>query len=340
MKETVTITPTSEEVNEFNAYELYNAGAESIPKLLNPLLQATGLASVVGMSDSGKSTFLRQLAISIALNLKEFLGFKLKGRTNKVIYVSTEDDPDSIRYTLKQQVDSILLDNENADIKSLENIKFIFDTHNLTQNLKRKLQQDPVDLIIIDAFADVFDKELNANTQVRAFLNTYDQIAKEHKCLIIFLHHITKSGSQKAPSKNNIIGTQGFEAKMRVVLEIRPMKSSLNTVKLMVLKANFLKSEYKRFVYRLEMSGKLVFKKVGFYDNSEDNNRESIPITKSIPKSKDPIILEQIKKLKEDGLTDRDIETKLKEKGINISKSTINTIALDNGYTISASLTE
>lgn len=337
MNQTLTQPSSRTEGNEFNGYQLYSAGAVSIPKLLSPFLQTTGLASVVGESDSGKSTFLRQLAISIALKLEDFLGFQLNGRTNKVIYVSTEDDPDSIRYTLKQQVDSILLENENADVKSLENIQFIFDTHNLPDNLNRKLTQDPVDLIIIDAFTDVFDKELNANTQVRSFLNTYDQIAKTHKCLIIFLHHITKTGSQKAPSKNNIIGSQGFEAKMRVVLEIRPMKSKHNTVKLMVLKANFLKSEYKKLVFSLERSEKFVFKKVGVYDRTEDNDRESKPITKSIPKSKDPIILEHIKKLKEDGLTNRAIETKLKEKGINISKSTINTIALENGFTATLS---
>jgi len=334
LKANLTTPSSNNEENEFNGFQLYSAGAVEIPKLLSPFFQKTGLASVVGESDSGKSTFLRQLAISIALNLDEFLGFKLNGRTNKVIYVSTEDDPDSIRYTLKQQVDSILLENENIDVKSLENIKFIFDTHDLLGNLTRKLEQEPVDLIIIDAFADVFDKELNANTQVRAFLNSYDQIAKTHNCLIVFLHHITKAGSQKSPSKNNIIGSQGFEAKMRVVLEIRPMKSKLNTVKLMVLKANFLKSKYKKLVFSLEMSEKLVFKKVGVYDRNVENGNESKPVKKSVPKSKDPIILAHIKQLKEDGLTDRAIETKLKEKGIDISKSTINTIVLDNGFTI------
>ena len=332
MKETETTSSASEEINEFNGYELYNTGMKSIPTLLYPLLQATGLASVVGESDSGKSTFLRQLAICIALNQKEFLGFELNGRTNKVIYVSTEDDPDSIRCTLKQQVDSILFDNKNADKKSLENIKFIFDTHNLLENLKGKLKQDPVDLIIVDAFADVFDKEINSNTQVRAFLNTYDQMAKANKCLIIFLHHTTKTGSQKAPSKNSIIGSQGFEAKMRVVLQLIPEKGKMIPAKLIVLKANFLNSDDKSNGYNLEMSDKLIFKKVSTYKRTDENNRESKPHTKSIPRSKDPNILRQIKKFKAAGLTDRAIALKLEEQGIDISKSTVNSIVLENGF--------
>ena len=314
-------------------YELYNTGMKSIPTLLYPLLQATGLAAVVGESDSGKSTFLRQLAICIALNQKEFLGFELNGRTNKVIYVSTEDDPDSIRCTLKQQVDSILFDNKNADKKSLENIKFIFDTHNLLENLKGKLKQDPVDLIIVDAFADVFDKEINSNTQVRAFLNTYDQMAKANKCLIIFLHHLTKTGSLKSPSKNNIIGSQGFEAKMRVVLQLSPEKDKLEKVNLLVIKANFLKPKYKNLVFSLEKSGNLVFKKVGVYKRKKEIDHKSKSHTKSIPRSKDPNILRQIKKFKAAGLTDRAIALKLEEQGIDISKSTVNSIVLENGFT-------
>lgn len=55
-----------------NAFDLFNKNVETIPTLLNPLLQKVGLASLVGTSDSGKSTFLRQLSLTIALELKPF----------------------------------------------------------------------------------------------------------------------------------------------------------------------------------------------------------------------------------------------------------------------------
>jgi len=324
-----------DEENEFNAYQLYSSGFTEIPKLLDPLLQTTGLASIVGESDSGKSTFLRQFALSIALKLDNFLGFKLNGKTNKVIYVSTEDGPDSIRFGLKQQVDGIISENKNLDLKSLENIRFIFDTNGLLVNLTRKLEKQPVDLIIIDAFTDVFDKELNANTQVRNFLNSYDQLAKKHKCLIVFLHHITKSGSQKAPSKNNIIGSQGFEAKMRVVLEIKPLKSKPQEVKLMVLKANFLKQSDKNRIRILKMSDKLVYKKQGEYDpitkstNESNSEKNESPV---LPKSQNPKIIAGIKKLKEEGLTDRAIADRFKAQGISIGKSTINSMVQTHNF--------
>jgi archaellum biogenesis ATPase FlaH len=335
VKEILTKPPLIDLENEFNAYQLYNAGTKEIPKLLDPFLQTTGLASVVGESDSGKSTFLRQLAISIVLKLDNFLGFKLNGKTNKVIYVSTEDDPDSIRFGLKKQVDSIISENNQLDLKLLENIRYIFDTNKLLENLTSKLNEQPVDLIIIDAFADVFDKELNANTQVRNFLNSYDKLAKKHNCLIVFLHHITKSGSQKSPSKNNIIGSQGFEAKMRVVLEIRPIKAKQNEVKLMVLKGNFMRQSEKNRIRNLKMSDKLIFKKVGDYNpNLKSNNESNSKKTESsgIPKSKDPKIIARIKELKEEGLTDRVIADRFKAEGISISKSTVNTIVQANNF--------
>ncbi|HEY9170301.1 MAG TPA: hypothetical protein VIN72_12485 [Lutibacter sp.] len=55
----------SSDKSVYNALELYKLKILSVPKLLNPFLQQVGLASLVGTSDSGKSTFLRQLAICI-----------------------------------------------------------------------------------------------------------------------------------------------------------------------------------------------------------------------------------------------------------------------------------
>ena len=63
-----------------SAFDLFNKNIEVIPSLLEPFLQKTGLASLVGASDSGKSTFLRQLSVSIAMNLKTFLGFPLNSK--------------------------------------------------------------------------------------------------------------------------------------------------------------------------------------------------------------------------------------------------------------------
>lgn len=300
------------DTNFSSAFELYNQKVEVIPKLLHPFLQKVGLASLVGTSDSGKSTFLRQLSLSIALNLEAFLGFRLDSRSNKVIYVSTEDDSSAISFSIKKQVDSLLKENKSVDLNLLNNLQFIFETDNLLEKLSKKLQNDSVDLIIIDAFTDVFTKELNANTQVRQFLNDYDKLAKKHSCLILFLHHIGKNTLKSAPSKDSIIGSQAFEAKMRVVLELRPNQYKQNRKDLWVLKANFLDSDQKTKSHVLEMNDTMIFKATG-----ERNDKLKTS------KSSDDKTIGKVMELNKEGLSVRKIEEALKDTEFKLGKSSI-----------------
>jgi RecA-family ATPase len=295
-----------------SALELYNQNTEVIPKLLDPFFQKVGLASLVGTSDSGKSTFLRQLSISIALDLDNFLGFPLNSTTNKVIYVSTEDDPSAISFSIRKQVDFLLNADKDIDIELLGNLEFIFETENLLKKLTNRLKKEPVDLIVIDAFTDVFTKELNANTQVRLFLNGYDKLAKKHNCLILFLHHIGKNTMRATPSKDSIIGSQAFEAKMRVVVELRPNQHKQNLKDLWVLKANFLDSSHKTKSYVLEVNDNMIFSSNG--DRSGKG--------KSF-KSNNPEIKAKVVELYEQGLTYRKIEEALKDTEFKTSKSAI-----------------
>jgi hypothetical protein len=283
-----------------------------MPTLLNPFLQKVGLASLVGTSDSGKSTFLRQLSLSIALDLKTFLGFAIEATYNKVIYVSTEDDSNAVSYSLKKQIEFLKKENNNINLELLSNLEFVFNTEDLLNKLKNKLIEHPVDLIIVDAFADVFTNELNANTQVRNFLNEYDRLAKEHQCLILFLHHIGKNTLKFAPSKDSIIGSQAFEAKMRVVLELRPNRYNNTQKDLWILKGNFLDSNVKAKSFVIEINDDLIFKSTGSRSINALNS-----------KTTNPILKEKILKLKGEGLSLRQIENELKNTELQISKSSI-----------------
>lgn len=303
-----------------NAFDLYNKNTVEIPKLLNPFLQKVGLASLVGTSDSGKSTFLRQLSLAIVLKLDTFLGFKIEATTNKVLYVSTEDDANAVSFAIKKQVDYLIIDNAtdpsedkiDLDLKLLSNLEFMFETDFLLEKISEKLELEPVDLIVIDAFTDVFTKELNANIQVRQFLNEYDQLAKKHGCLILFLHHIGKNTLRSAPSKDSIIGSQAFEAKMRVVLELRPNRFKSNHKDLWVLKANFLDASFKTKSHEIKMNNDLIFTATG--ERSEKTQTS---------KSANPLLKDKVLELKSQGLSYRKIEDALKGTDLEIGKSAI-----------------
>lgn len=222
------------------ALELLRMDITEIPCLVKPLLPLTGLAAIVGSSDSGKSCFCRQLAIAICKGEQQFLGFELAVRTGGVIFVSSEDDLIATASLLKRQVGSLEQDNQN-----FSKLGFIFETQGLVTRLDKELTNNPADLVICDSYGDLVTiSDSNAMVQVRQYLNRYSDLAKKHNCLILFVHHLGKRTEGNEPSKHNVIGSQGFEARIRVVLELRPDEGDRRY--LSPVKGNYLAQDMKR----------------------------------------------------------------------------------------------
>ena len=53
----------------------------------------------------------------------------------------------------------------------LHNIFFLFDYVNIEYSIRTLLETHSLDLVIIDAYSDVFGEEMNQSNQVRKFLN-------------------------------------------------------------------------------------------------------------------------------------------------------------------------
>ena len=62
--------------------ELLDRPTTTVPQLISPLLPRQGVAMLAGSSDTGKSSFLRQLALAIALGEQDFLGFPIEAVHN------------------------------------------------------------------------------------------------------------------------------------------------------------------------------------------------------------------------------------------------------------------
>jgi len=87
---------------------------------------------------------------------------------------------------------------------------------------------------------------------IRQSLNQYRALASKHSCSICFLHHTSKRTERLDPSKNNILSGQGFEAKMRLVVELRSDPDEENIKHLCIVKGNYLGPEFKRSSYVLQ----------------------------------------------------------------------------------------
>ena len=310
-KKVVEEMPSALEIQEYsipnaNGMELLNDEVEEIPKLIDPIFHRVGLASLIGSSDTGKSSFLRDLCVHIVTGM-DFLGWKVNPIHKRAYYVSTEDDQMAISFLLKKQNKDYGLIPED-----LENLVYIFETDNLVDRLNKELSEKPADVVVIDAFADVFNGQLYETNRVRAFLNEFSQLAQKHQCLIIFLHHTNKRSDTLEPSKHNALGSQGFEAKMRLMIELKSDTQVNNQKHFCIVKGNYLSNQYKTHSFNLQFTENLTFTNLNTRTHYELMNKDK--------ERKETIEYEynEIMKLKGEGLTHEEIGNEL-----GVSKSSV-----------------
>ena len=227
--------------------------------LLEPILPRSGVVALVGSSDSGKSTLLRGLAMAIVRGDEEYIGFKLNARYHHAMYISTEDDQQSLGSLMRRQT----LSPSRDEALRYDNLHFIFDTDNLLETVELGLKSYTPDVVIVDAFADLYTGPMNENNRVRSFIQAFSQLAARYDTLFIFLHHTGKRTESLAPSKHNAIGSQGFEAKMRLMMELRPDPERHDIRHLCIVKGNYLPAEYKHDSFELRFTDTLNFEATG-----------------------------------------------------------------------------
>lgn len=298
--------------SEMTAKELLELKVGEIPMLVDGLIQKTGLVGLIGSSDVAKSTLLRQLSLTIAQGDKEFLGFKLNTKSKKVIYVSTEDVMQDIAYLIRRQ----LGDPKEVD-ECYENLTFITDTTDLYKKLDGLLVKQKPDCVIIDCFTDIFTGDMNMASSLRPFLNVFKELSQKHQTLFILLNHVGKGKENLSPSKNNSLGSQSFEAKLRMVAELRRDSNNNSIRHLCIVKGNYLADEDKSQSYILKFDDEKLW-----FTNTGERKSFAELISKSTLQEK---WLERCVELKNEDTkrTIDEIHKILNEEGFEGSRSTV-----------------
>lgn len=242
---------------------------KQLPCLWEPYFPQQGLISLTGASDVGKTSFLRQLAITNVLKENSFLGNPLYVRHGRALYLATEDSKMSMQFALQNSIDT-------ARVKpsQLQELCYLINPTNPYSAIEEQLKAAKTDLVIVDSFADVFRGNLNDNTAVRGFLDKYQRLSEKYDTLFIFLHHTRKNAENGNASKNNVNGSQGIEAKMRLVMELKKPDNS-NRRDLYFTKGNYLPESLKSQALQLTFDNKQQFQLIGSnpVSNSSSNSR-------------------------------------------------------------------
>lgn len=248
------MVPASEPLNTektiFNAVELMAMGNVEPQYLMEPIFPQKGSAVLAGKPDTGKSQFARQLCIQIALGLQDFIDFKINPVHNKAVYVATEDNLEATRFLLNKQMTGL-------GKEAKENLRFMFadtmEQEEILSELDKALTAEPVDLVVIDSFGDIFKGgDSNNNMAMRNTVKTFDKIAKIHNCLILFVHHINKGAYRIAPGQEHIQGGAGLVQKVRLAIQLSEGEG--NTRYFTVVKGNYCPKEYKQNSLELNFS--------------------------------------------------------------------------------------
>ena len=151
-----------------------NRDFKEIEYVVDKLIPRGSLCALAGESDTGKSSLLRQLAVSLAYGDEDFIGFKLNGTCRNVLYVSTEDGEQATSVWLNKYFDK---DESRDDL--LSKLNFIFSSEGIVGNLRQTIKENCIDLIIVDSYADLFTGSMNNSNEVRNYLNLYNEFANK-----------------------------------------------------------------------------------------------------------------------------------------------------------------
>jgi RecA-family ATPase len=243
----------------FTVGELLSLKYDGYPYLLEKFIPKGVITFIAGSSDVGKSLFYTNLALNIITDKREFIGQKINLTYGKVLLISTEDGPIGLSDRMNKQMNG-----EKLLKKQEDRMLILINTDRLIDRIKHILARYSVDLIVLDAFGDVFDGDINTSNQVRIYLDKFDNLIKKYNTSMLIIHHIAKAKENQAANKGQLLGSGALEGRARQVLILSKDASKPSKRTLKVVKGNYASEEDKRISYELHFdSNTLTYKSMG-----------------------------------------------------------------------------
>jgi RecA-family ATPase len=261
----------------YDFQELMKLKVDESTYLWGKILPQVGIGMIHAFGDVGKSTFARQLALSITYGKNEFLDQLLRVKHKHAIYCALEDTPEDVARCIQDQVKAFQED------EPMQNIRLIFESENPYETIRTELKTKQADIVIIDSFIHLPDlKVRNEDSIIDAFVKL-NEIVNKYKCLILLIHHNSKDSQNSQPDKNNCLGSVYIANRTRIMLELTKDVNKANSLYLSITKANDLREDEKINAYKLTLGKNRIFIDTGILVPKEE-----IPVKKYAHNEKNP----------------------------------------------------
>src|SRR6185437_16182752 len=159
----------------------------------------------------------------------------------RAVYVSLEDDADTVRYRLRRIIEAYNLPAVNvidalrvfdgSDIDATLAMEVAFEgIHRVTQTAAMERVADAckgAGLIVIDNASDAYGGNENDRRQVRTFIRVLTQLARANDAGVLLLAHIDKSAARNGAYGNSYSGSTAWHNSVRSRLALLSDESGI-----------------------------------------------------------------------------------------------------------------
>ena len=190
---------------------------------------------LVAPGGSGKSLFTLQLAIAMATG-EQWGDWNPRKRFRSLV-INVEDDLHEQRRRLSaarrvMQPDMEKLrgmihltdDTQSIVVAKMDpQSKSVIATP-LVAGLRKFIEQNKIDALIVDPFAETFEGDENSNSEIKWAMKVWrDEIARPCNCAVYLVHHTTKYANGGAGDANIIRGAGAIVNSTRIAATLMPM---------------------------------------------------------------------------------------------------------------------
>lgn len=169
---------------------------EPISYLIENLITNASVNVFYGEPGSKKTYSLLSMAVAVA-NGKDWLGLKTK--QSSVLFIDEESGELRFSRRLNESIKGESCD-PNGKIKYISLAGFKLDDNKCLNSLKREIIDHQIQLVVIDALAEVMDGDENSKKDVQPVMAGLRKIADLTNCAFIIIHHSNKGGTYRGSS--------------------------------------------------------------------------------------------------------------------------------------------